>query len=124
MQIRFNKNDFNRLKKVAIINKNFSHIKGYKNKITKQKVNQFQKPVWEKMKQMKNAISEEIYFHKHFDITESRRNKQSTVTTKGPIRQYIWTSLVPWYELAKKKMRILVISIYLNFRFLYTQINL
>lgn len=106
MEIKFTNEDFSNLQKIKTINQNknfFSEAKGYANTSIKRKVKGLQKPLWNKMKSLKNSLLDEPYFNKRFDIIESRPNKQSTKTVKGPIRSLVWISLVPWSELSKSK---------------------
>lgn len=75
---------------------------GYSDIATKKEVKRLQKPIWNKMKELKSSLLSESYFADRFDIIVSRPNKQSTGTVKGPIRGLVWVSLASLSELNKK----------------------
>lgn len=105
MNFIITKTDFSNLKKIGSINKNkdlFSKKMGYSDVAVKREVKSLQKPIWNKMKELKNSLLSESYFRDRFDIIVSRPNKQSTETVKGPIRRLVWVSLASLSELNKK----------------------
>ncbi len=104
MEIKFTKEDFNRLKKIEGINNNkkyFLRNKGYSSPSRKEEVKNLQKPVWTKMKQLKIALLEETYFNTRFDISESNPHKQSNKPLGSLTRQLIWISLVDQIEYSR-----------------------
>lgn len=105
MNFIITKTDFSNLKKIESINKNkdlFSKEMGYSDATVKREVKDLQKPIWNKMNELKDSLSSESYFGDRFDIIVSRPNKQSTETVKGPIRRLVWVSLASLSELNKK----------------------
>lgn len=105
MSFTISNQDFTNLKKIKSINqdnRSFSKQKGYSDLTVKREVKRLQKPVWNKMKELKNSLLSEPYFNDRFDIIVSRPNKQSTGTVKGPIRGLVWVSLASSSELNKK----------------------
>lgn len=105
MNFIITKTDFTNLKKIESINQNkdlFSKKIGYSDVAVKREVKGLQKPIWNKMKELKNSLLSEPYFGDRFDIIVSRPNKQSTKTVKGPIRRLVWVSLASLSELNKK----------------------
>lgn len=75
---------------------------GYSDATVKREVKDLQKPIWNKMKELKDSLLSESYFGDRFDMIVSRPNKQSTKTVKGPIRRLVWVSLASLSELNKK----------------------
>lgn len=75
---------------------------GYSDATVKREVKDLQKPIWNKMKELKDSLLSEPYFGDRFDMIVSRPNKQSTKTVKGPIRRLVWVSLASLSELNKK----------------------
>ncbi|MDR3668597.1 MAG: hypothetical protein P4L35_17285 [Ignavibacteriaceae bacterium] len=105
MNFVISKEDFTNLKKIESINKDkklFSKQKGYSDLNIKKEVKRLQKPIWDKMKELKISLSSESYFTDRFDIIVSRPNRQSTGTVKGPTRRLVWVSLASLSELSKK----------------------
>lgn len=103
MNFVISKEDFINLKKIVELNKKFfSTTKDYVPKIKRAEAKAFQKPVWDKMRELKNDLLENVYFDKRFDIIVSRPHKQSTKTVKGLIRRLVWVSLANNSELIKK----------------------
>jgi hypothetical protein len=104
MELKFFNDDFNRLKRIGEINdKLFTPAKGYSSSLYKNEVKTLQKTVLQKMKKLKNLLSEEPYFYKRFDIDISRTNKQSNQYSQGYIRKSAWISLADRRELIKLK---------------------
>ncbi len=100
MNILFTKGDFDNLNKIEKLNQQFfSLTHDYKPKSKRIEAKLTQKPVWNKMRGLKDSLLEQSYFNKRFDIIESKPNKRSTQTVKGFIRRIIWISLVDKNEL-------------------------
>lgn len=105
MNFIISKEDFTNLIKIESINQNkdlFSKKMGYSDATVKREVKDLQKPIWNKMKELKDSLLSESYFGDRFDMIVSRPNKQSTKTVKGPIRRLVWVSLASLSELNKK----------------------
>ncbi len=103
MNLSIEKQDFKNLEKIVSINSQyFTPANDYIPKVKRLEAKALQKPVWNKMKMLKNSLIENTYFGERFEIIVSRPNKQSSKTVKGNIRRLVWVSLANITELKKK----------------------
>lgn len=101
----FTKEDFDALKKVASINsRSFDEKNGYNSK-QREKAKEVQKPVWNKLKDLKEDLDYQKYYNIRFDSHICNPHKQSTETTHGHIRPNLWLSLVDLHSVQQSKKK-------------------
>lgn len=100
----FTKEDFDSLKKVSELNKQYFHYpNGYSPKKKLEEARKIQKPVLLKLKSVKNDLEKETYYQQRFSIKISNSRSISNKVAQGSIRPNIWLSLVDLNEFRKSE---------------------